>query len=96
MRRTMILLLGLLALLAHPLALSQEARRRWEMERQIRLDKFEQVLPGAMRDAGIDLWIVAMRENAPDPLWNDLGRVWLTDKPSALSPYPIQPTGGQP
>ena len=28
--------------------------------------------------------------------WNDLGRVWLTDKPSALSPYPIQPTGGQP
>jgi hypothetical protein len=29
-------------------------------------------------------------------MWNDLGRFWLTDKPSALSPYPIQPTGGQP
>ena len=31
-------------------AFAQEARRRWEMERQIRLDKFEQVLPRAMRD----------------------------------------------
>ncbi|MFM7272617.1 MAG: peptidase M24, partial [Gammaproteobacteria bacterium] len=78
MRRSTILLLVLLTLLAHPLALGQEARRRWEMERQIRLDKFEQVLPGAMRDAGIDLWIVAMRENAPDPLWNDLGRGYVT------------------
>ena len=29
---------------------AQEARRRWEMQRQIRLDKFEQVLPRAMRD----------------------------------------------
>ena len=26
----------------------QEARRRWEMQRQIRLDKFEQILPLAM------------------------------------------------
>lgn len=29
-------------------------------------------------------------------VWNDLGRFWLTDKPSQLSPYPIMPTGGQP
>ena len=57
---------------------AQEARRRWEMERQIRLDKFEQVLPGAMRAHGIDLWIVAMKENAPEPLWNDLGRGYVT------------------
>ena len=28
--------------------------------------------------------------------WNDLGRFFLTDRPSALSPYPIVPTGGQP
>jgi hypothetical protein len=27
---------------------------------------------------------------------DDWGRFWLTDKPSSLSPYPIQATGGQP
>ena len=56
----------------------QEARRRWEMERQIRLDKFDQVQPRAMRDHGIDVWIVAMKENHPEPLWNDLGRGYVT------------------
>ena len=36
-------------------ASAQEARRRWEMERQIRLDKFEQVLPVVMKNTGIDM-----------------------------------------
>jgi len=54
-------------------AVSQEARRRWDVQRQIRLDKFDLVLPGAMRDTGLDMWIVAMRENHYDPLWEDLG-----------------------
>jgi Xaa-Pro aminopeptidase len=57
---------------------AQEARRRWEMERQIRLDKFEQVLPRAMRDHGIDMWIVAVKENHYDPLWRDLGRGYIS------------------
>ena len=57
---------------------AQEARRRWETERQIRLDKFEQVLPRAMRDNGIDMWIVAVKENHQEPLWNDLGRGYVT------------------
>ncbi len=48
------------------------------MQRQIRLDKFEQVLPRAMRDNGIDMWIVAVKENHYDPLWNDLGRGYVT------------------
>ncbi len=68
---------ALVLLIAMPAA-AQEARRRWEMERQIRLDKFEQVLPGAMRRAGIDMWIVAVKENHYDPLWNDLGRGYVT------------------
>jgi len=59
-------------------AFAQEARRRWEMERQIRLDKFEQVLPRAMRANGIDMWIVAVKENHYDPLWKDLGRGYVT------------------
>lgn len=57
---------------------AQEARRRWEMERQIRLDKFDQVLPLAMKNAGIDMWIVAVKENHTDPLWNDLGRGYVS------------------
>ncbi|MGE0041344.1 MAG: M24 family metallopeptidase, partial [Vicinamibacterales bacterium] len=69
----------LVAVLAAPAAAgAQEARRRWEMERQIRLDKFEQVLPLAMRNAGIDMWIVAVKENHTDPLWNDLGRGYVS------------------
>ena len=48
------------------------------MERQIRLDKFEQVLPRAMRENGIDMWIVAVKENHYDPLWKDLGRGYVT------------------
>jgi Xaa-Pro aminopeptidase len=67
-------LLGLAVLPAE----AQEARRRWEMERQIRLDKFDQVLPRAMRDNGIDMWIIAVKENHYDPLWKDLGRGYVT------------------
>jgi Xaa-Pro aminopeptidase len=57
---------------------AQEARRRWEMQRQIRLDKFEQVLPRAMRAHAIDMWIVAVKENHREPLWDDLGRGYVT------------------
>ncbi len=57
---------------------TQEARRRWEMQRQIRLDKFEQVLPVAMRETDIDMWIVAVKENHTDPLWDDLGRGYIS------------------
>ncbi|MEP7116607.1 MAG: M24 family metallopeptidase [Acidobacteriota bacterium] len=57
---------------------AQEARRRWEMQRQIRLDKFEQVLPTAMKNAGLDMWIVAVKENHTDPLWEDLGRGYVS------------------
>jgi Xaa-Pro aminopeptidase len=48
------------------------------MERQIRLDKFEQILPSAMRNAGIDMWIVAVKENHYDPLWKDMGRGYIS------------------
>src|SRR5262245_61754399 len=69
---------------------AQEARRRWEMQRQIRLDKFEQVLPRAMRDNNIDMWIVAVKENHYDPLWNDLGRGYV----SGIGYYVFTDRGG--
>ncbi len=65
-----------------PLALpdsseANEAKRRWETMAQIRRDKFDLVLPEAMRENQIDLWIVALREGYHDPLWLDLGQGYV-------------------
>jgi Xaa-Pro aminopeptidase len=51
-----------------------EARRRWERLCRIRKDKFDLVLPPAMRELGLDMWIVMMKEGHYDPLYEDLGR----------------------
>ena len=66
-----VLLIGLLLASTTASAHAQEARRRWELQRQLRLDKFDQVLPRAMRAHGIDMWIVAVKENHREPLWDD-------------------------
>ena len=77
--------LALVLILATSLpAQAQEARRRWEMQRQIRLDKFEQVLPRTMRDNKIDMWIVAVKENHIDPLLRESAHV-LADALGLLS-----------
>ena len=73
-RAASLLALCILASASAPAAEAQEARRRWEMQRQIRLDKFDHVLPIAMRDHDIDMWIVPLKENHYDPLYDDLGR----------------------
>lgn len=52
---------------------SQEARRRWERMAQIRREKFDLVLPEAMRENDIDMWITVVKEGLPDPLVEDLG-----------------------
>ena len=51
----------------------QEAHRRWRKMNQIRADKFDLVLPEAMRENGIDMWIITNREGHYDPLWADMG-----------------------
>jgi Xaa-Pro aminopeptidase len=79
MMRSVLMIAGVLVAVFFSVSLDgQEARRRWEMQRQIRLDKFEQILPLAMRNAGIDMWIVAVKENHREPLWEDLGRGYVT------------------
>jgi Xaa-Pro aminopeptidase len=84
------LALLLVACVAAP-STAQEARRRWEMQRQIRLDKFEQVLPRVMRAHGIDMWIVAVKENHREPLWEDLGRGYV----SGIGYYVFTDRGGE-
>jgi Xaa-Pro dipeptidase len=48
-------------------------RARWERLELIRREKFDVVLPMAMRDNGVDMWIHAMKVGNPDALALDLG-----------------------
>ena len=54
-------------------------------------DKFEQVLPRVMRAHGIDMWIVAVKENHREPLWEDLGRGYV----SGIGYYVFTDRGGE-
>ncbi|MDX1492589.1 MAG: M24 family metallopeptidase [Longimicrobiales bacterium] len=58
---------------------AQEARARWERMCQIRSEKFDLILPKAMADNDLDMWIVVMREGLLDPLWEALGRGYVGD-----------------
>lgn len=53
--------------------LAQESRARYEMMKLIQKEKFDLVLPGAMRDNDIDMWIHVMQDGIEDPLTIDLG-----------------------
>ena len=58
---------------------AQEARSRWERMCQIRAEKFDLILPTAMHDNDLDMWIVVMREGLLDPMWEALGRGYVGD-----------------
>jgi Xaa-Pro aminopeptidase len=89
--RFVICTLGLLSLVAVTVpASAQEARRRWEQQCQIRKDKFDYVLPQAMRENGIDMWLVMMKEGHYDPLYDDLGRGY----PGRVAYYVFTDRGG--
>ena len=53
---------------------SGEAQKRWERMNQIRLEKFDLILPEVMRENGVDMWITVNREGYDDPLTEDFGR----------------------
>jgi Xaa-Pro aminopeptidase len=56
----------------------QEAMRRWRKLNQVRADKFDLVLPEAMRENNIAMWIVTNREGNLDPLYADMGEGYVT------------------
>ena len=58
-------------------ASAQDARLRWDRLCQIRREKFDYILPEAMRENSIDMWIVAMKEGHYDPQWELLGRGYV-------------------
>lgn len=56
---------------------SQESMRRWRKMNQVRADKFDLILPEAMRENNIDMWIVTNREGNFDPLYADMGEGYV-------------------
>ncbi len=52
---------------------AQEAKSRFELLNLIRKDKFDKILPGAMRDNNVDMWIHVIRRGDPDAFALDLG-----------------------
>jgi len=50
-----------------------KARNQWETLNLIRQEKFNIILPIAMRESNIDMWVHCIREGNPDPLAIDLG-----------------------
>lgn len=50
-----------------------EAKIRWDRMCQIRHEKFDHILPEAMRENAIDMWIVSQKEGHDDPLAPLLG-----------------------
>ncbi|WP_221405722.1 M24 family peptidase [Roseivirga echinicomitans] len=70
-------LLSSLLLLVCSLTYSQEAMRRWRKLNQVRNDKFDLVLPEAMRENQIDMWIIMNREGNLDPLYTDMGEGYV-------------------
>ena len=49
------------------------SRERFEIQKELIADKLEKALLPAMRNHGVDMWIVLDRENNPDPLHVELG-----------------------
>ena len=65
--------LTVVALMLGTDAHGQTAKARYEILKLIRKDKFDLILPGAMRDNDVDMWIHVVRDGVPDPLALDLG-----------------------
>jgi hypothetical protein len=61
-------------------AQAQEAKARWESLNLIRQEKLDIILPQAMRDNNIDMWIIVNKYGRFDPLSRELGGVGASDK----------------
>jgi len=59
---------------------AQEAKARWETLNLIRQEKLDIILPQAMRDNDIDMWILVNRYGRFDPLSRELGGLGASDK----------------
>ena len=56
---------------------AQESFRRWRKMNQVRLDKFDLILPEVMHENKIDMWIIMCREGNFDPMYFELGEGYV-------------------
>ena len=54
-------------------AYAQRSKQNYEIMRLIRHEKFDHILPGALRDNTVDMWIHVVQDGIQDPLALDLG-----------------------
>ena len=54
-------------------AYAQKSKQNYEIMRLIRHEKFNLILPGALRDNNVDMWIHVVESGNRDPLALDLG-----------------------
>ncbi len=71
--RILLVSLSAVLLLVGLEAYSQDARTRYQIMNLIRKEKLDLILPGAMRDNNVDMWIHAMRRGDPDAFDLDFG-----------------------
>jgi Xaa-Pro aminopeptidase len=77
MKNTRILLALLAVTLTFDAHGSGEAQKRWERMNQIRIEKFDLVLPEVMSENNVDMWITVNREGFDDPLTEDFGKGYV-------------------
>ena len=63
-----------------------DVRSRWETSCMIRHDKFDYVLPGAMRRNDIEMWIVIDRGRGTQPMTRDFGIATVNGQGFFISP----------
>jgi len=67
-----IIFVGMAALVAMN-SLSNDARDSWEINNMMRSDKLDFVLPTAMRNNNIDMWLIIDKGRGTEPLFRDFG-----------------------
>jgi len=72
---------ALMVVLLSGQSLAQKSQQNYEIMRMIRHQKFDLILPGALRDNNVEMWIHVVKSGQRDPLQLDLGgwseyRVW--------------------
>ncbi|MGB3862394.1 MAG: M24 family metallopeptidase [Candidatus Aminicenantaceae bacterium] len=72
-KKILLIVLAILFVIQGFDAMAQEAQARYELLNLIRKDKFDKVLPGAMRDNNVDMWIHVIRRGDPDAFALDFG-----------------------
>ncbi len=72
-KRFLAVLLALCVLVPALEATAQVSKQRYEIMRLIRREKMQLILPGAMRDNNVDMWIQVARAGDPDPMEYEFG-----------------------